>query len=239
MAKPSEDTLTTIFKEFLAEKGVNVEAFPIWRTPVGIRKPDLLCKNSKFYPLEAKIKEKDLVKDIIKVQNDYMKYAKTLNIGGSFILKHPHPQKLKLDLDEKELKRKLRKAKFLLILIFPQDDPRQFERIKGSVDELISIIVDPINYKRIKKELQPDVVIEILRNTTKYLNDALKNVKMEILLDTLGGFEFFKDILDIDVKKQYSSITVAISFFILTQLLFYHIVAKYRTEKLKPFRKFF
>lgn len=82
MAKPSEDTLTTIFKEILSEKDINVEAFPIWSTPVGIRKPDLLCRNEKYYPLEAKIKEEDLIKDIVKIQNDYFKYAKELNVGG-------------------------------------------------------------------------------------------------------------------------------------------------------------
>ena len=79
--------------------------FLFGKIPKGIRKPDLLLKNGKFYPLEAKIREEDLIKDIIKIQNDYLKYAKELNIGGAFVLKHPSPRKLKLDVSEGELKK--------------------------------------------------------------------------------------------------------------------------------------
>ncbi|HDZ16963.1 hypothetical protein LCGC14_1064770 [marine sediment metagenome] len=234
MAKPSEDTLTTIFKEILSENGINVEAFPIWKTPVGIRKPDLLCKNDKYYPLEAKIKEQDLIKDIVKIQNDYFTHAKTLNIGGAFVLKHPTPKRLNLKVGGNKLKEKFKRATFRLILMFPEGDERQFEIIKGKFNILIPIILDTINHKRIKKELEPSVAIEILQRSTHYLEEALKNVKMDILITSMGGIEFFEDLMQIDVKKNYTSIRAATSFYILTQLLFYYVVAYHRKEDLKP-----
>lgn len=230
MAKPSEDTLTTIFKEILSENDINVEAFPIWNTPVGIRKPDLLCRNEKYYPLEAKIKEEDLIKDIVKIQNDYFKFANELNVGGAFVLKHPNPKRLKLNVTEKELKKKFKNASFQLILMFPEGDNRQFEILKGKLNELIPIIIDTINYKRIKETLEPSAAIEILRKATKYLEIALENIKMDILIEKMGGIELFEDLMDINIKKNHTSIKAAISFFILTQLLFYHVVAFYRHD---------
>ena len=233
MAKPSEDTLTTIFKEILIENGINVEAFPIWKTPIGIRKPDLLCKNDKFYPLEAKIKEEDLIKDIVKIQNDYFKNATTLNIGGAFVLKHPSPKRLKLNVAEKKLRTKFKRATFRLILMFPKGDNRQFEIIKGKLNDLIPIIIDTINNKRIKKELEPSVAIEILQRSTNYLEKALDKVEMDILISSMGGVELFEDLMQIDVNTNYTSIKAAISFFILTQLLFYYVVAHYRRQDLE------
>ncbi len=235
MAKPSEDTLTTIFKEILVKNGIDAEAFMVWDTPVGMRKPDILCRNDKFYPLEAKIKEEDIIKDIIKIQNDYFKYSKELNIGGAFILKHPNPKRLKWNVSDNKLRQKFRKATFQLILLFPQDDERQFEKKKGKLDELIPIINDTINYKRIQKELDPETAIDVLRNVTKYLDRALDLVTMDILISSMGGMELFEDLLEINnVKPDMRTIRTAISFFILTQLLFYRVVSQYKKKELEP-----
>lgn len=230
MAKVSEDTITTIFQEILNESGLKGTAFPIWETPSGIRKPDILISNKKLYPLEAKIWEKDLIKDFVKIQNDYFKHAETLNIGGAFVLKHPNPTRLKLDLNKKEMKKKLKTLNFKLISMFPQDDPRQFEIIEGKLDKLIPIIKETVNYERIIQELEPKAAVEILRISTKLLESVLKGFKMEFLVEKMGGFELFDDILDIKTKKEYNSFKIATSFFILTQLLFYHVAAFYRED---------
>jgi len=37
MAHPSEDTLTTVFRDLLIEYDLNAEAFPILETPKGIK----------------------------------------------------------------------------------------------------------------------------------------------------------------------------------------------------------
>jgi len=234
MAKPSEDTLTTVFRDFLIDGGIKAEAFPVWRTPKGIRKPDLLIHNSKFYPVEAKLKEKDLIKDIVKIQNDYLKFSKELELGGGFIIKHPNPSRLKLDVSTEKLKKKFKRLKFRLILMFPQDDSRQFEILYDTISNLVPIIKETIYYERIKEELDLQTAIDILRDTTKYLESTLQNIELNILIEKLGGLKLFKDILDINVKKENNSIRVAISFFILTQLLFYYVVAKNRPDTLEP-----
>jgi len=229
MAKPSEDTLTTLFQELLLDLNLEVEAFPVWETPIGIRKPDLLLNTEKLYPLEAKLSDADLIKDMIKVQNDYFKYKSELNIGGAFLLRHP--KSLKKETDLKIIRKKIRSLKYRLILMFPQDDERQFEIIDGKAKEIAKIIFETVNYKRIVKTLEVITSIDILRKSTKYMDDKLKDVKMNLLISTMGGTELFKDIMDIDIKKaNYKSIRLAISFFVLSQLLFYHVIATTRND---------
>ncbi len=234
MATPSEDTLTTIIKEFLTESQINVQAFPIWTTPIGIRKPDLLIKNDKYYPLEAKIRKQDLIKDMIKVQNDYLKFATELKIGGAFLLKHPNPRNITLSKNATNLKNQLKRLTFQLILMFPQNDQRQFEKIKGRFSDLIPIIIETVYYKRIKTELDIPTAIEILRKATNYLDNALKDVEMNILMSSMGGMELFEDLFQINnIKPDLKSIRISISFFILIQLLFYRVVSKYRPDELE------
>lgn len=231
MTKPSEDTVTTILQGMLVESGLNVQAFPIWETPVGIRKPDLLCLNSGFYPLEAKLKEKDIIKDIVKVQNDYLKYSKLLNIEGAFVLKYPESLKT---VTKEDLYKKVKESNCKLILMFPEGDSRQFEILNGKISELIPIIIETVKYQRIKQELDPEIVIQILREAAKQLDEALKSVKMDLLVNKMGGVELFQDLLSINVKKELKSIRLAVSFFILTQLLFYHVIASFPEHNLRP-----
>ena len=82
--KATEDTITSLLKEELDKRGVQVELIPSIETPVGLRKPDLLCKNGGTYPVEAKFAERDLIQAIAKVQNDYLKHYKALGIKGRF-----------------------------------------------------------------------------------------------------------------------------------------------------------
>ena len=53
-----EDTISSILKEELEKLGVVADLIPSWTTPVGVRRPDLLCRNAGVYPIEAKLSEK-------------------------------------------------------------------------------------------------------------------------------------------------------------------------------------
>ena len=74
-----------------------------------------------------------------------------------------------------------------------------------------------------------------MRNVTKYLDRALDLVTMDILISSMGGMELFEDLLEINnVKPDMRTIRTAISFFILTQLLFYRVVSQYKKKELEP-----
>ena len=70
--KATEDSITTLLKDALVHRNIKAELFPVVNTPVGIRKPDILCTNGGVYPLEAKFTERDLITAIAKVQYDYL-----------------------------------------------------------------------------------------------------------------------------------------------------------------------
>jgi hypothetical protein len=87
--KATEDTITVLLRDELTGLGVKAELFPVVSTPAGTRKPDILCTNGGAYPLEAKFSERDLITAIAKVQNDYLKHYKLLNIKGGFAILYP------------------------------------------------------------------------------------------------------------------------------------------------------
>lgn len=86
--KATEDTITSL-RDQLVTLGVKAEVFPVVNTPSGIRKPDILCTDGGVYPLEAKFSERDLLGAIAKVQNDYLKNYKLLNVKGGFAILYP------------------------------------------------------------------------------------------------------------------------------------------------------
>jgi len=67
MSRATEDTISSLLKEDLEKLGVVVQLIPTVDTPVGVRKPDLLCRNGGVYPVEAKFSERDLLVAIAKV----------------------------------------------------------------------------------------------------------------------------------------------------------------------------
>jgi len=67
ISKVTEDTITSLLKEELEKLGVHVQIIPSIETPVGLRKPDLLCSNGGFYPVEAKFTERDKYEGIVGV----------------------------------------------------------------------------------------------------------------------------------------------------------------------------
>ncbi|GAI07892.1 unnamed protein product, partial [marine sediment metagenome] len=85
----TEDTITSILRDELEYLGIDTQLIPSIITPVGLRKPDLLCCNGGVYPIEAKFKEKDLIKAIAKVQNDYLKHHKVIGVKGGFAVLYP------------------------------------------------------------------------------------------------------------------------------------------------------
>ncbi len=111
-------------KEELERLGVNAQPFTEISTPVGLRKPDLLCANAGTYPVEAKFTERDLINAIAKVQNDYLKFYKVLGFKGGFAILYP--DELSQPMPEEALKDLALKSKFKLVVMFPPEDPRPF-----------------------------------------------------------------------------------------------------------------
>ena len=76
--KATENTITHLLAEELQKIGVESEPLAKIQTPTGERYPDIICKNSGSYPIEAKFGEADLVEAIAKLQNDYLKHHEVL-----------------------------------------------------------------------------------------------------------------------------------------------------------------
>lgn len=85
--KPTEDTITGLLRDELEKRlekrKVKVAQFVSLNTPAGIRKPDLLCQNGGVYLIEAKFSEAQILDAVAKIQNDYLKHHKSLEIKGS------------------------------------------------------------------------------------------------------------------------------------------------------------
>ena len=84
--KGSEDTITTLVQEEVKKLGLKAVAFSVLRTPIGIRKPDLLCEDGGKYPVEAKFTDREFIQAIARIENSYLKYSEILGIKGGFAI---------------------------------------------------------------------------------------------------------------------------------------------------------
>ena len=134
--KATEDTVTGILAGMLEEKGVQVEIYPVISTPRGVRKPDIVCRNSGVYFVEAKFRESDLINAISKVQNDYLNFYDVLGIKGGFVILYPTT--LARPMPAEVLEKAVLQEKFKLIAMFPPKDvERNFAVYEGTLDEIV------------------------------------------------------------------------------------------------------
>jgi len=131
--KRTEDGISSLLKEELQNLGVIADLTPSWTTPIGLRKPDLLCRNAGVYPVEAKFTERDLIVAIAKVQNDYLKYHKVLGIKGGFAILYP--EQLSQPMPAQAFKDLAFKLRFKLVAMFPAEDPRPFRVYETQLPE--------------------------------------------------------------------------------------------------------
>lgn len=227
--KPTEDTITSLLKEEIERFNVKVEQFPIIDTPEGKRKPDLLCVDAGIYPIEAKFTEKDLIKAIAKVQNDYLKHYKILSIKGGFAILYPDELSEHMSIEVvKDLSLKLN---FKAVAMFPHGDNRNFTIYEGRLTDIAEIIAQHILTP--PKYVEPNIqyIIKILRESSAYIFSGLKHLADKDLENFFGGKQVFKNILQYE-EKEYplEELKNAVAYLLINQILFYHLLSKLRDE---------
>jgi len=227
--KATEDTITSLLKEELDKRGVQVELIPSIETPVGLRKPDLLCKNGGTYPVEAKFAERDLIQAIAKVQNDYLKHYKALGIKGGFAILYPDILAQPMPLDT--LKSLALRSKFKLVSMFPAEDPRPFNVSEALLPEIAEVLADNILKPAKVQEASVDYIIKSLREAAIFLLNGLRDVTSTELEDFFGGKEVFANILQYEEGKYpVEELKSATAYLLVNQLLFYHVLSQQRPE---------
>ncbi|MEM3714716.1 MAG: N-6 DNA methylase [Nitrososphaeria archaeon] len=227
--KITENAISTLLAERLKGKIPIVIPFSRIDTPNGSREVDIFCKDGGTYLIEAKYSEKDLLQAIAKIQNDYIKYSKVLEINGGFALLYP--EELKRIVDPEQLETLIKKYKFTLVCQFPQEDMRPFTKIEGDIDKIASEITELI-----MKPLRPIAIdvkftIDTLKKSTRYIVDSLGELPETEIKTFFSEQEIFRHILP--TKKgeiPLSSLRNGIAYILLTQLLFYHILSKIRED---------
>jgi len=227
--KRTEDGISSILKEELQNLGVVADLTPSWTTPIGLRKPDLLCRNAGVYPVEAKFTERNLIVAIAKVQNDYLKYHKVLGIKGGFAILYPEQLSQPMPIEAfKDLTFKLR---FKLIAMFPAEDPRPFKVYESQLPEIAKILYEHIVAPPKFVEPSIDYIISSLRESALYLLNGLKHLTGTELEGFFGGEDVFKNILQYEEGKYpVEELKLAAAYLLVNQLLFYHALSRLRPE---------
>jgi hypothetical protein len=227
--KRTEDGISSILKEELQKLGVVADLTPSWTTPIGLRKPDLLCRNAGVYPVEAKFTERDLITAIAKVQNDYLKYHKTLGIKGGFAILYP--EQLSQPMPPEAFKDLAFKLTFKLVAMFPSEDPRPFKVYENRLPEIAKILYEHILAPPAVVEPSIDYIIDSLRESALYLLNGLKHLTSVELEGFFGGEDVFKNILQYEEGKYpVEELKLAAAYLLVNQLLFYHALSRIRPE---------
>jgi len=225
--KHTENSVTSLLATKLKNNGVNATPFANLSTPVGRREVDILCENSGYYPCEAKFTESDLLQAISKIQNDYFKYHKDLNVKGGFALLYP--EVLSKELPSDVLEDMLNNLNFQLVAMFLPDDTRKnFTVYEGKLPEIAQkltefILIEP-------EYIEPNItwVINSLREAANFITVGLRHLAGEQLEDLFGGEHVFKNILQYDSEEEYpvEELRIASAYLLVNQLLFYHVLSR-------------
>jgi type I restriction-modification system DNA methylase subunit len=224
--KITEDTISVMLKDELEKRNVTAQVFIEIRTPTGYRKPDIYCQNGGAYIIEAKFKERDLWKAVAKIQNDYIRYSKFLNLNGGFAI--IYPDELSKPLPREVVQQLAKTLKFKVIMMFlPEDKRRNFHVIEGTLieiaDELAKQILKPPEF------VEPSIeyIISTLRDIASAITAALKYLSGEQLQDLFGGRDVFENILQYEEGKYpIEELRLASAYLLVNQLLFYHVLSK-------------
>mgnify|MGYP001088128003 CR=1 FL=1 len=229
ISKATEDTITSLFRDELERLGVEAELIPSITTPVGIRKPDLLCRNGGTYPVEAKFTERDLLMAIAKVQNDYLKYHRVLGIKGGFAVLYP--ERLSQPMSAEAVRVLASKSRFKLVAMFPPEDARPFKVYEGLMPEVAEILAEHILAPPKYVEPSIDYIIKSLRDSAIYILNGLRHLSGSDLEGFFGGKDVFKNVLQYEEGTYpVEELRCAIAYLLVNQLLFYHVLSRLRPE---------
>jgi len=225
--KPTENTVTTFLRDELRKAGVQAMAFETLDTPVGRREVDLICKNAGLYACEAKFTEKDLLKAISKIQNDYFKYHRELGIKGGFAILYPI--ELSKAIPNEVLVELLNTVKFKVVMMYlPGDTRKNFNVFEGTITELAKelskyILVPP-------EYVEPSIewIIRSLREAAEHITYGLKHLAGNQLEEIFGGKHVFKNILQYEKEEKYpvEELRLGSAYLLVNQILFYHVLSR-------------
>jgi type I restriction-modification system DNA methylase subunit len=224
--KVTEDTISVMLRDELEKRNVSAQVFIEIRTPAGYRKPDVYCQNGGIYVIEAKFKERDLWKAVAKIQNDYIRYSRFLNLNGGFAILYP--DELSKPLPREVIKQLAKTLKFKVIMMFlPEDKRRNFHVVEGTLteiaDELAKQILKPPEF------IEPSIeyIINTLRDVANVITTGLRDLSGEQLQNLFGGKDVFENILQHEEGKYpIEELRLASAYLLVNQLLFYHVLSK-------------
>ncbi len=234
LPKPTEDTLTTILTEELRARGVHAQPYMSLKTPVGTRKPDIVCQDSLLYVVEAKFRERDFPKAIQKIYNDYVKHHKLIGppaLGGGFAVLYPERLARPISLDR--LRDEVMASEFTCLAIFPPEDARPLQVAKGRPDAVADFIAEHVLMPPEKPEIPLNYVIGVLRAAAKEISAGLRGLGGRDIEGIFGGRQVFEYVLQYEEGRYpVGAMREAAAFILMDQILFYHILSRFHPEKL-------
>jgi type I restriction-modification system DNA methylase subunit len=224
--KTTEDTISVMLKDELEKRNVKAQVFAEIRTPVGYRKPDIYCQNGGTYVIEAKFKERDLWKAVAKIQNDYIRYSKLLNLNGGFAILYP--EELSKPLPREVIQQLANTLKFKVVMMFlPEDKRRNFHVVEGTLTEIADELAKQI--LKAPEFIEPSIeyIINTLRDIANVITAGLRYLSGEQLQHLFGGRDVFENILQYEEGKYpIEELRRASAYILVNQLLFYHVLSK-------------
>jgi len=224
--KITEDTISVMLRDELEKRNVSAHVFTEIKTPAGYRKPDIYCQNGGIYVIEAKFKERDLWKAVAKIQNDYIRYSRFLNLNGGFAILYP--EEFSKLLSREVIQQLAKTLKFKVIMMFlPEDKRKNFHVVEGTLteiaDELARQILKPPEF------IEPSIeyIINTLRDIANVITTGLRYLSDEKLQNLFGGKDVFENILQYEEGKYpIEELRLASAYLLVNQLLFYHVLSK-------------
>lgn len=179
--------------------------------------------------MEAKFAERDLIKAIAKVQNDYLKHHEVLNIRGGFAILYPH--QLSKPMPESKIREVTANSTFKLVAMFPPEDSRAFKVTEGTFSEISQVLAGYVLKPPELAEPSIDFIISSLRDSAMYILNGMKHLASRDLEGFFGGRDVFKNILQYEEKNYpVQELKIAAAYLLINQLLFYQILSRIRPD---------
>lgn len=219
----TKNVIITVLKDQLEKNGVETTAFEIITTPGGKKDIYIGCKHD-IYVYDIKFTEKNLLKAMNKIYNDYFRYDKSEIKGGFAIVCPPELSDMPVEI----VKKNLNTLTFTGVILYPPGDTTR--RVSISHGTLVELAHDFYNYIT-SEYVEPDIqwIVKILRKAADYIAQGLNNLDYNQLKDICGGSHVFKNILHYEENYPVEKLRLGCAYLLLNQIVFYHILSQRTT----------
>ncbi|RJS88682.1 hypothetical protein CW700_07035 [Candidatus Bathyarchaeota archaeon] len=217
----TENTVRNLLLKELEKRGVRAATEVVYRTPVGVMKPDALLQDGGSYVVETKLGAEAKFFDAITTLYDYTKHAQVV---GGFAILLPGELRRPVPIEWLERLALSPSLKYVAMAIFK--DKRASQSFTGSLSELADWISQHV--LRPPEYVEPDtsLAIRVLNDAVDYITLSMLQMGEEELEDIFGGKTVFENILQYEEGRYpLEEMRRAATYLLINQILFYHVLS--------------